>query len=160
MPNSNNPFHHFAGLLIYFVYGMHFSVQRKRHKAAYDDTDTASNEKQPYVISEEKFWVFLCAQGVEIEMFQWVTVSRAPAVLGVATLLDTFLKLLYYVVHIFIYQQSKIQKKMCFKYGMTPGMFWYLFLLLVAEASAIVKNSIRKKGHRYFLLQTVICILS
>lgn len=49
---------------------------------------------------------------------------------------------------------------MCFKYGMTPGMFWYLFLLLVAEASAIVKNSIRKKGHRYVLLQTVICILS
>ncbi|XP_075897673.1 cationic amino acid transporter 2 [Nelusetta ayraudi] len=45
------------GLLIYFCYGMHFSVQGKRHKTVHvnENTDTASTEKQSHIISEEKF---------------------------------------------------------------------------------------------------------
>lgn len=94
LPDYNNPFPPFAGFFIYFLYGMHFSVQKKRHKTVHENTDTASNEKQPYIISEEKFWAHLRWWGIEIEieieMLQWVTASSVSAVLGAGTPLDTF----------------------------------------------------------------------
>lgn len=105
LPDSNNPFHHFAGLLIYFLYGMHFSVQRKRHTTVCENTDTASDEKQPYIISEEKFWVHLSwggGIGIEIEMLQWVTASSVPAVLGAGTPVDTFWNSVSCFAHFYI----------------------------------------------------------